>query len=553
MQQLFNTMTIRKKLFLLLGITLGLLIIQGVYGIYTLKQIGKEDAGIAERRLPIMNSLAEVRSERLLYRLFFERALRQMQSEPENLSATRKDMDEAALKASEYIRTGIQIGEHAAETTPNPTSKALYQKVVDAFKRNQEDHEALIKAASAMIDNGSIDATQVDQMLRQARAMRLLLDEAYEDMQKYTHAGIENSAAIESRAIAISSILMGVGLLAGLLIAVLVVRGITHSIGVGITAVKNISDGDLQTPITAPNQDEIGQMLHALATMRDNLHQILTGVHHSATGLATASNQMACISEDTARGMQLQQRETDLLATAITEMSATVREVANNTANAASAANEAQRTAHHGKDVVNQTVLTINTLAKEVAETAQAINLLGAESEKVGAVLDVIRGIAEQTNLLALNAAIEAARAGEQGRGFAVVADEVRTLASRTHASTQEIQRMITSLQAGARASVQRMENSSKAVEAGVAQSAAAGQALESVLQAVERIADMNTQIAGAAEEQTAVTDEIERNIMNIREAADQASRAMNQTTATSAELASNAKTMQTIVSRFRL
>lgn len=294
-------------------------------------------------------------------------------------------------------------------------------------------------------------------------------------------------------------------------------------------------------------------MLGSLETMRENLRRELHEIDQSASGLASASEEMTVINQETSQGVRQQQQETDMLATAINEMSATVREVAHNTANAATAAAEAQQKANQGKAVVTQTIATINTLSTEISETAQAINHLGQESEKVGAVLDVIRGIAEQTNLLALNAAIEAARAGEQGRGFAVVADEVRTLASRTHESTQEIQKMIASLQERARASVQRMENSSKAVEAGVQQAASAGNVLEAVLESVARIADMNTQIASAAEEQSAVTEEIDRNIINIRDVANQTVISVQQTTQTSTELASTAGDLKQLVERFRL
>jgi methyl-accepting chemotaxis protein len=228
------------------------------------------------------------------------------------------------------------------------------------------------------------------------------------------------------------------------------------------------------------------------------------------------------LSDDSQEGAFLKQKEEiDKVATAMNEMSATVQEVARNATEAAEAAHRADSETTNGKNVVAQAIEAIDLLANEVDDAAKVINRLENDSEEIGAILDVIRGIAEQTNLLALNAAIEAARAGEQGRGFAVVADEVWTLAQRTQQSIQEIQNMIERLQAGAQEAVKAMQQGRTRAQAGVEQAAAAGTSLETITAAVGTISDMNAQIATAAEEQSVVAEEINLNITSISDMSD--------------------------------
>jgi len=234
------------------------------------------------------------------------------------------------------------------------------------------------------------------------------------------------------------------------------------------------------------------------------------------------------------------------------QMNATVQEVARNAQHAASAAKEATDASDDGKKVVAKTIGVINTLASEVEGAAEVIQTLEQDSVDIGKVLDVIRGIAEQTNLLALNAAIEAARAGEQGRGFAVVADEVRTLASRTQTSTEEIDEMITRLQAGTNRAVKAMQVGTEQAQAGVDQAAEAGNSLESITQAIAQINDMNIQIANAAEEQSAVAEEINRNITNISDVADQAAGGARETTQASEQVAMLSEKLGGLVSQFK-
>jgi methyl-accepting chemotaxis protein len=237
----------------------------------------------------------------------------------------------------------------------------------------------------------------------------------------------------------------------------------------------------------------------------------------------------------------------------MTEMSSTVHAVAEHANDAAAAAREADNQAQHGRQVVGKAVEAINGLAAEVEGAAAVIERVRGDSDAIGQILDVIRGIAEQTNLLALNAAIEAARAGEQGRGFAVVADEVRTLASRTQASTADIQNMIEKLQHGAKQAVDVMQGSRNRAEQGVNQVSEAGSALQAITEAVTRINAMNTQIATAAREQGEVAEDINRSLVSIAGVADQTAAGANRTAESSELVASLADDLQKLITRFKV
>ena len=314
-----------------------------------------------------------------------------------------------------------------------------------------------------------------------------------------------------------------------------------------------LAGGDFAHTIAVHSQDEIGQLAASAEQLRSSLHSAMQQVAQSATRLAQESAHLSKVSEGTTEGVSAQQQETDMVATAINEMTATVAEVARSAANAADAPAKADQEALDGKRLVAAAIDQIDTLATEIERTADTINTLAADSGNISGVLDVIRGIAEQTNLLALNAAIEAARAGEQGRGFAVVADEVRTLASRTQQSTQEIQGMIERLQSGTRGAVAAMKQTQGHAQETVSQAARAGTALDGITAAVTRINEMNTQIASAAEEQGAVAEEINRNVSNISHVAETSAHGAQQITHASGELSQLAHRLQQMIGRFQL
>lgn len=312
-------------------------------------------------------------------------------------------------------------------------------------------------------------------------------------------------------------------------------------------------DADLSRRIDIDSKDELGDMARSFNKMLEKLHHSMREVSSSTSQLAAAAEELSAITIESNQAIETQRTETEQVATAMNEMTATVQEVANSASQAANAAQGADGAAKKGRDVVQQTVDSIDQLATDVRDTAGVIRKLEKEADSIGSVLDVIEGIAEQTNLLALNAAIEAARAGEQGRGFAVVADEVRSLASRTQDSTTEIQEMIEKLQNEARAAVSAMRQGEERAESGVEKAAMAGEALAEITRAVASINDMNTHIASAAEEQSAVSDEINRNISTISSVAEQNTESAEQTSRASEELAHLATELQTLVSQFKI
>ena len=336
-------------------------------------------------------------------------------------------------------------------------------------------------------------------------------------------------------------------------LATFLARLIGSQLKVLVNKVETVAAGNLTVEIQQHTQDEIGDLFGSFGRMVASLRTIIGDVTGSTAQLASAAEEMSAVTEQTSQGVKQQQTETDQIATAMNEMSATVQDVARNAAAAAQAARQADEQASDGKQVVTQTIEAIDTLAGEVEKASQVIQKLEGDSISIGAVLDVIKGIAEQTNLLALNAAIEAARAGEQGRGFAVVADEVRTLAQRTQQSTQEIRKMIESLQSGAKNAVQVMLGGKRQAQMSVEQAAKAGAALETITRAVATITDMNTQIASAAEEQSAVAEEMNRNIVNISQVANQTAEGAHQTANGSADMAQLAGRLQAAVGRFRI
>lgn len=337
-----------------------------------------------------------------------------------------------------------------------------------------------------------------------------------------------------------------------LFLSIFVALNIKQSMRAFDLAINRVqNDNDLSVRVDIQGRDEFVQLGSLVNTLLDNFHDVLKRVKHSIEVLRVAMERMGEITENMSEGVRQQQRETDQVATAVNEMAATVQEVARNAAATADATQKADEDASNGQQVVASTIRSIDNLAQEVQQATGVIRKLAEDSRQIGTVVDVINGIAEQTNLLALNAAIEAARAGEQGRGFAVVADEVRTLAKRTQDSTSEIQAMVEHLQAVAIQAVQAMDQGSKQAEGSVKQAASAGESLKAITQSVAAIMQMSGQIATAAEEQGAVAEEINRNVANITHVADQTTEEARRTANAGEELARLTSDLQSMVVRY--
>lgn len=342
-------------------------------------------------------------------------------------------------------------------------------------------------------------------------------------------------------------------LLLGFIAAMLITGQIVKPLNETLLVVERVAAGDLSEQPRTERGDELGKLQAAIHGMTGSLRTLISGIRDGVTHISSAAEQLSAVTEQTSIGVNTQKSETDQLATAMNEMTATVQEVARNAEQASTAAAGADREARAGDEVVNKAIAQIDRLATEVGHSTVAMSELKRETDKIGSMLDVIKSVAEQTNLLALNAAIEAARAGEAGRGFAVVADEVRSLAQRTQKSTEEIEGLITGLQSGTQQVSTTLENSRALSDSSVDLARQAGQSLESITRSVAAIQSMNQQIATAAEEQTAVADDINRSVISVRDVSEQTATASDKTAASSVELARLGNQLQTLVSRFRV
>ncbi|MCO7610491.1 methyl-accepting chemotaxis protein [Pseudomonas chlororaphis] len=336
-----------------------------------------------------------------------------------------------------------------------------------------------------------------------------------------------------------------------IVLALLLTRSIVTPLNKALNAAQIIAGGNLRQVIEVDGKDEPARLLRALSEMQASLRRTIEQIAGSATQLASASEELSAVTEEASRGVQQQNTEIEQAATAVNEMTAAVEEVARNAVSTSEASQQSTQTAREGRDRVVQTVEAIQTMAQDVQSTSVMIEGLAAQGRDIGKVLDVIRAIAEQTNLLALNAAIEAARAGEAGRGFAVVADEVRALAHRTAQSTQEIEKMVAGIQNGTGEAVESMQQSNQRTQSTLQLARAAGESLEQIAQSIHQINERNLVIASASEEQAQVSREVDRNLINIRDLATQSAAGADQTSAASHELSRLAVDLNTLVGRF--
>jgi len=341
----------------------------------------------------------------------------------------------------------------------------------------------------------------------------------------------------------------------GLLVIWLVGHGIARPLKQMVAMLDDIAkgEGDLTRRLSSDRSDELGSIAKGFNTFLAKLQAMITQVVTSVQSVSDSSEHTADIAIRTNIGIQKQMAEIDQVATAVQEMTATAQDVARNATQAAQAASHADQAAGQGMQIVRDTSNSIGVLAVEIGKAVEVVQTLAKDSENINAILIAIRGIAEQTNLLALNAAIEAARAGEQGRGFAVVADEVRNLAQKTQKATEEIQSMIQQLQQGTRDVVRVMEDSQNRTDESVQHAAKAAEALETITQAVSVINDMNTQIASAAEEQSAVADDINRNVINIGQVANEVAGGADESSSASAGLTKLAEQQRRLINQFKV
>jgi methyl-accepting chemotaxis protein len=373
----------------------------------------------------------------------------------------------------------------------------------------------------------------------------------YQEEQMKVRVGEAKKQFTTSRIVSFA--IIGAALLLGILISLFITRGITRPLSEGVMVANALAAGNLTVSVESKSTDETGQLMEAMKAMTKTLHTTISLVSGTSSQVASAANQLQSTSTQIATGAEEVAAQAGTVATAGEEMSATSGDIAQNCQRAAEGAQRAARAAGNGAEVVERTVAIMGQIAEKVQETAKTVESLGVRSDQIGAIIGTIEDIADQTNLLALNAAIEAARAGEQGRGFAVVADEVRALAERTTRATKEIGEMIKAIQKETKGAVVAMEQGVHKVKTGTIEAEKSGEALQDILQQVNEVAMQVNQIATAAEEQTATTSEIAGNMQQITVVVQQTSQGATESASAAAQLSENAEELQRLVLQFQL
>ncbi len=521
---------------------IGLIVL--LLGLFALRQmtlIRSEAGEVSEQWLPSITALGELNQHTMRLRIHTLRLL---------LDRSRIEQNRATV---EQFRSGLRPLEEAyGRTIFMAEEKAIFERYLAARER----FEQVVKDIQRLEGGGQVEQA-IELVGTQLNVVATAMSDEIRALVRFnderSRESAESAADIfDSARLWMAITVIAAGLLTWLL-AWVFTRSIVQPLAEAVEVAESVAAGDLRRPIETLGNDEPARLLAALKRMQGSLRGTVQRIADSSNQLASAAEELNVVTEDSTRGLHQQNHEIEQAATAVNEMTTAVDEVARNAVVTSEASRESDATAQQGRQQVIRTVDSIGLLAADVTTTAGEVEQLAGQVRDISKVLDVIRSIAEQTNLLALNAAIEAARAGEAGRGFAVVADEVRALAHRTQQSTGEIEQMIGAVHQGTDKAVHAMQSSNQRAHATLELARAAGEALDDIARAISQISERNLVIASASEEQAQVAREVDRNLVNIRDLSLQSSAGANQTSAASQELARLAVELNGLVARFSL
>ena len=536
-----RNMNIAPRAALGFGLLALLVFALGIFALVQMSSMRKQSDHVETKWLPSVMELGTLGQDLMRVRTLTLRLMLNRSPEALRDNAGKLDQLKAGLKVTQQNYAAL-IG--------SPRERELYEAfaAVQAAYMQRQDKVMELSAAG-----------QTDEALKMINGeMTQLADKMTVALNELTTLNKQGAldASDLARAVFSSAFAWVVGMmLLTALMTLLLAWGLTRSIvrpiaqALGIAQV--VAAGDLTAEIVVEGRDEPARLLEALKVMQQSLRRTIMRIADSSNQLASASEELSTVTEDATRGLHQQSLEIDQAATAVNEMTAAVEEVARNAVATSEASGESDRIAQHGREQVQQTVASIAHLAEDVTEAGEQVETLAQKVYGITKVLDVIRSVAEQTNLLALNAAIEAARAGEAGRGFAVVADEVRALAHRTQSSTQEIEQLVGDIRQGTDQAVAAMQGSNSRAQTTLELAQSAGVALDEIAAAITLITERNVVIASASEEQAQVAREVDRNLTNIRDISLQSSAGANQTSAASHELSRLATDLNGMVAAF--